>query len=280
MGRSELSALISVFVSPLGICFSLFFLSIALRKLRPVFSFVIFSLSVVLLLLASTPFVSNTLAKAMEKDYSCQALSEIQEADAIVLLGGGLSRPGRPNGVADLNEAGDRIIHAYNLFRLKKAPIIIVVGGQVFEDNTSLSEADYMQELLSQLGVPLESILLESSSRNTWENASATRALLRQRHVHESTGLTEASVLLLVTSAAHMSRSVYSFEYMGLNIMPAPTDHRSVQNLRTPYPYLPTSEALSLSSSMIREWLALKAYRGVALSGDVSDSFVVRKKSC
>ncbi|MFK7861176.1 MAG: hypothetical protein AB8B97_14450, partial [Granulosicoccus sp.] len=60
----------------------------------------------------------------------------------------------------------------------------------------------------------------------------------------------------------------------------APTDHRSVQNLRTPYPYLPTSEALSLSSSMIREWLALKAYRGVALSGDVSDSFVVRKKSC
>jgi len=280
MGRSELSALISVFVSPLGICLGLFFIVAILRSARPVLSFWLFLLSVGLLWLASTPYVSNTLAHALEKDYRCQYLSEAKTADAIVLLGGGLNRPARPGGVADLNEASDRMIIAANLYRLGRARIVIAVGGQVFEDHASLSEAYYMRELLTQLGVPFGSVLLEPTSRNTWENAAATLALVRQPHVFESTGLTQESVLLLVTSAAHMSRAVYSFENRGLNVIPVPVDHRAVDNMRIPFSYLPRAGALSLSSSMIREWFALMAYRGLSAFGDTADSVGVQKIPC
>jgi uncharacterized SAM-binding protein YcdF (DUF218 family) len=66
-----------------------------------------------------------------------------------------------------------------------------------------------MATLLSELGVPRDAILLEPSSRNTYQNAVNTRAILEVQGIDR---------VLLVTSAFHMRRAVAAFQALDVSI--------------------------------------------------------------
>ena len=206
-----------------------------------------------LLWLLSAPRVAHWLLLSLENQYPPVAAAELPAAGAIVLLGGGVEAPLAPRIVAEMNEGGDRLTRAAELYHAGKAPWILVSGGQVFPDPNLRSEAEYHVDFLRRLGVPEEAIVLETSSRNTADNARFSHAILAQR---------EVSHILLVTSAFHMPRSMLLFGKPGLRVTPATTDVLSPLPERPEILYwLPDAGALAVTQLALREHLGYWVYR-------------------
>jgi uncharacterized SAM-binding protein YcdF (DUF218 family) len=102
-------------------------------------------------------------------------------------------------------------------------------------------------------GVPRVAILSEGESRNTRENALNSKRLIE---------LLACDSTLLVTSAAHMPRSVAAFEKVGVEVFPVSTDVRVVGASKfTMFDFLPHAGALSMTTDAMREWLGRKVYQ-------------------
>ena len=145
----------------------------------------------------STPIARYALLGAVEAGYPPVQVQALPQAQAIVVLGGGVTPPERAGELPDLTAAADRVWHGARLFHAGKAPLLVLSGGSNPAVSAS-SEAEAMRLLLSDLGVPADALVLEARSRNTRDNARYTAELLRPRGV---------SHILLVSSALHMRRA-------------------------------------------------------------------------
>ena len=81
------------------------------------------------LYLSSTGNFAALLIGPLEQQYPARAMSVVPEADVIVLLGGGTRGYAHMATLADLNEHGDRLVHAAALYQAGKAPVILATGG-------------------------------------------------------------------------------------------------------------------------------------------------------
>jgi uncharacterized SAM-binding protein YcdF (DUF218 family) len=175
-------------------------------------------------------------------------------ASAIVLLGDGVAPGMPPRNWADLYDSADRIVHASRLFRAGKAPLVVAAGGSGWRSAAAQKPADAMADLLVEWGVPRDAILLERESRTTYENAIYTRKLLEARGID--------GPVLLVTSAAHMWRSMAVFESAGMRAIPAATDYEPAGiDLGDPRIWLPDVDALQDANGAIKEYLGVLVYR-------------------
>lgn len=210
-------------------------------------------LSFVVLVTASNPWVAEHFRARLEQWYEPIAPVDAPHADAIVVLGGGLQLPLPPRPTAELSEAGDRVLSGARLYRAGKAPVVIVTGGNVFEQDASVrGEGHHMAALLEEWGVPSRAIIVEAKSRNTRENAVETAKILEREGLH---------TVLLVTSAAHMPRALATFKGAGINAVPMPTDY-TVDDYRRPLvlEILPSSVALDMNTQTFREHLGILVY--------------------
>jgi uncharacterized SAM-binding protein YcdF (DUF218 family) len=214
-----LSKLLPLFFYPLGLaCISLVVALVMLRK-RPRVATGAIALALILLLLCSNAWVSQSLVRSLEWQNIPQA--PLPNAEAIVVLGGATKSAFPPRPGADLNEQGDRVIYAAQLYRQKKAPIIILSGGRVDWRGSGASESADMANILTSLGIPLEAIVQEPDSLNTYQNAVNVRKILQERQIKQ---------VLLITSALHMPRSLKIFQRQGIAVIPAPTDFLVSEN--------------------------------------------------
>jgi uncharacterized SAM-binding protein YcdF (DUF218 family) len=249
-----LSKILPLMVLPVGIVLELLVIALLLmwwgkRKLASASLLV----ALVVLWVSSTPIVAGNLLGKLEQQYPAIALQDIPSSGCIVLLGGSVQPVAPPRVDIDLSAAADRVYKAARLYREGKGNMIIAAGGKqpwsVFEQ----SEAEAMQILLLDFGVPQAAILLESTSRNTRENALNTKGLM------EEIGCDKA---LLVTSASHMKRSVTTFERAGVEVYPVSTD---VRVIHTPgfnlLDYLPDADALQMTTHAMREWIGQMVYQ-------------------
>ena len=136
-------------------------------------------IAIVWLYLCSTAVFADLLIGLLEERYSSKAMSAVEKADAIVLLGGAVRGHTHMGRMADLNQHADRLVHAVALYKAGKAPIIVVTGGAPEGDRP---EANQIRDHLEVMGVPSGSILLELRSRNTYDNARYTLPLLEEEH--------------------------------------------------------------------------------------------------
>ena len=105
-----------------------------------------------------------------------------QSAEAIVVLGGGTETMQPPRTAVEMNGAGDRMIHAADLYHQKKAPIILLSGGNIaWMESLENSPANDMQQILLRLGVPEEDMLLQTKSQNTHEDAVYSAEMLKAK---------------------------------------------------------------------------------------------------
>ncbi|MBL8908193.1 MAG: YdcF family protein [Rhizobiales bacterium] len=198
---------------------------------------------------ASTPVFSRWALSTLESEYPAESITSYKPADVVIVLGGVL-RPGDP--YPDLGEAADRIVHAYRIHRAGLASKILISGGNVFP-NGGVAEAEAIADLLAGFGIERSALLIESGSRNTFENARESAKILRQQ------GLKSA---LLVTSSFHMPRALAVFRRTGLTVNSAATDVRSGHELpRFPLFFLPNAGSLEDTSDAIKEWVGLVIYR-------------------
>lgn len=249
-----LSKLLPLFIYPLGFSILLAIVAVvlfSLKRRRP--GIAILSLSVVILWMSSTPALSDYLQTRLERSYLPVAVSESPVADAIVVLGGAVGGADYPRIDADLGGASDRVLHAARLYKAGKAPAVIAVGGSIPWLGTSSPESLAMSVLLQEWGVPEETIILESDSVNTYQNAINTKRLMDERGLNR---------VLLVTSALHMPRALATFRAVGVDVIPSPTDYGVVDKEEsTILDFLPDAEALFGTTRAMKEYLGFVVYR-------------------
>lgn len=190
------------------------------------------------------PMLSHWLGSSIEQQYPHVSIAATPAAQALVVLGGGISPPSGGNSEVDLGSAADRVWYAARLFHGGKAPMLILSGGYDPKRH-AYSEARAMAAFLADLGVPAQAMVLEEQSRNTRQNAAYSAALLKARGIDR---------ILLVTSAMHMPRAYALFAAQGLLVIPAPTDF---ENSQAPPPgvlaWLPDALALDTSGRAMKE---------------------------
>lgn len=255
-----LSKLLPPFVYPVGLV-SILILVALLASRRPRLQKASLLLALGVLLVAGNRWVADSLLRSLEWRYL--PAGEIPAAQVIVVLGGGTLPAEYPRTMVEFNSAGDRVLYAAQLYHAGKADHILASGGgiQWLQPNQS-SPAEDMASLLKLLQVPENAIWLEPESRNTRENAVNSQAFLEPLGIRR---------IILVTSAAHMPRSVALFRQQGFEVIPAPTDFRITQSdweqLKSPNPavqllnLIPSAENISQTTGVLKEYFGLFIYR-------------------
>lgn len=213
------------------------------------------ALAFVGLWVASTPVLGAWLVGSLEQRHPAVSVQATPTADAILVLGGALAGahpPRRPTFI--LAGAAGRVWHAAALYRAGKAKWVVISGGNQPGQEAQQVEAQAMAQMLAQLGVPESAMRLETTSRNTRENAANVRALLDQLRVRR---------VLLVTSAFHMPRAVKTFATVlpdaGLQVIPISTDVQVTEEHVTWQMWLPSLEGLLSVSKAVKEIAGLGA---------------------
>lgn len=171
-----------------------------------------------------------------------------QQADAIVILGGGRQSADPAWGSEQPSPmALERIRYGARLARASGLPVL-VSGGLHF--GRGPSEAQLMAEVL-QRDFAVAVRWREQSSRTTWENAQQSRRILRAEGIQR---------VILVTQAWHMPRARWSFEQQGIQVIAAPVGFLGVDNERPFGGWLPESRAFEQSALLLNELAGALVY--------------------
>lgn len=238
---------------PLGVSLSLAVLALILFGLNwRRWGSAFLGIAIVWLGLWSLPVVSDTLRLSLEGQFENRPVDDLPMADAVVVLGGGITPVPLHWPYPDLGQGADRVWHAARIYQAGKAPRVIISGGRLPWLGERTPESEAMRRFLIDLGVPEEALLLEDQSRNTHENAVYTAKLLQELDLDK---------VLLVTSALHMPRALATFRSAGIDAFPAPTDFEVIPQPPHPLRWLPDAGALSESTRALKEYLGLWVYR-------------------
>jgi uncharacterized SAM-binding protein YcdF (DUF218 family) len=254
-----LSKLLPLLIYPLGLASLIILLVLILGKPRhwPKGLLVV---GLIILYLAGNRWVSYGLARTLE--WRNLPPENTPSAEVIVLLGGGTEPGDPPRPMAEVNNAGDRVLYAAKLFREGAAPVILASGGNVeFTSNRNSTPAEEMTELLLLLDVPADAIWQQAESQNTHEDALYSAEMLAENEIDE---------VILVTSAMHMPRAKALFEGQGITVIPAPTDFTITEhNWQATFRptigefviyLLPNASALNLTTNVIKEYIGMLVY--------------------
>ncbi|PSQ70717.1 MAG: YdcF family protein [Bacteroidetes bacterium QH_2_64_26] len=235
---------------PLGVSLFLVLLGLGVATRRRKSGIALVGAGAFALWVLATPWMGNVLIGSLEDQFLPTPIGDISKADAIVVLGGGVGPAVPPRPYPDLNDAGDRLWYGVRLYRAGVATQLIVTGGS--PPGAAGPGAPAMKTLLTDWQVPPDAIIVESESNTTYENARFTADLCRKRGIDE---------VVLATSAAHMRRALATFRSTDLDVRPASTDYRAVQEPFTVMSLLPDADGLSKSTAAAHEYVGYLYYR-------------------
>ncbi|MEG3192358.1 YdcF family protein [Lysobacter sp. D1-1-M9] len=199
--------------------------------------------------LAMTPLVANSLLDYLERPVAGPATCLTDPPSTVVVLAGGVDRP--PQGRADfavLNLASRRRIErGVQYWREREGRQVVVTGGAVAAGPATLAEL--MGRYAQWQGVPGPALHAESHSANTRENAENVARMMP--------GVPRR--IALVTSALHMPRARLSFEAVGFEVCPLPTDFRTVP-VGAPGYLLPRTSSLLKTEAALHELVGIRYY--------------------
>lgn len=201
---------------------------------------------------ATTDMIGAPLEEPYLVDGAIPSVESYTNADAIVILGGGMSfyKDSKDVYTAEMNANADRVWMGAKLFKAEKAPKIVLTSKHVAESTVPL---------LKEMDVDESCIEIHEGPRNTEEEAR----LLATNGVKS---------VLLVTSAWHMRRSELMFRRYAqeITVIPAPTDWEFSIRKRSwddesGFGYLkcyqPEAESFWRNTVAFKEWLGYFGYR-------------------
>jgi uncharacterized SAM-binding protein YcdF (DUF218 family) len=244
-----LSKVLNFFIQPAVWIFVLMICALILKKKRILF----LSLATALFFLLTNGFIFNEVVSRWEP--KPVELNKLAKYDYVVVLGG-FSNFDTVNKRLKLNEAGDRIWQALQLYESGKASKILITGGSGSLLHQDETEADKVKSFLLSMKVPEKDITMEMTSRNTHENATNTNEWI-EKH-------SPKAKCLLVTSAWHMPRSLGCFKKVGMNVTAYPVNHFS-ESRKFDYTLfiVPSTYALNGWGMLLKEWVGYATYKVV-----------------
>jgi uncharacterized SAM-binding protein YcdF (DUF218 family) len=195
--------------------------------------------------LLCTPFVARCLLTTLQIPY---VPIQGDEAEAIVVLGGGLYRRGVEYGGGSVPNSRtlERVRYGAWLHRKTGKPILVTGGALLGAE----PEGRLMRAVLEQeFGVPVA--WTEERSANTRENARFSAELLRSAGIRR---------IYLVSHVWHLPRAIPEFEREGFVVVPAGTGYQSLDTVG-PFDFVPSANALAQSYYAFHEWIGLIWYR-------------------
>jgi uncharacterized SAM-binding protein YcdF (DUF218 family) len=170
----------------------------------------------------------------------------------IIVLGGAEDRSAWDRQeLGGLNDAAERYTEAVVLARRFPGTRLVFAGGSGALVADLPPEAQTAKRIFEALGVEPRRIVLESQSRDTYENATFAARLLAPR---------PGQRWLLVTSAAHMPRAVGCFRKAGFNVVPWPVDYRTPRQVNLTALNRSIPDGLGGLDGITREYIGLVMY--------------------
>lgn len=212
------------------------------------------SIALVMVYGFSTPFIANGLIKPLEQQYPALIQTDdYQSVEFIVVLGGGHKVTEWTPISSHLTDAAlKRVVEGLRLKKELSHAQLIFSGGAVFSQHR---EADTMARIANAMTYTTglshdlandfsDTYIVENETRDTASQAKAIARLVNDKP------------FLLVTSAAHMPRSMWLMQQQGLKPIAAPTDFRAYTiNWNNPISLFPSASNLKKSESAIHEYL-------------------------
>jgi uncharacterized SAM-binding protein YcdF (DUF218 family) len=198
----------------------------------------------------STPYTANRLMHWVEAPRV--ALTALRPPyDVVLVLSGMVDLPVSRSGHLEFTGSVDRILAGIMFVKQGIGKRLLISGGsgKLFDQQTR--EAELLQTFALQFGLTTEQVLIEPTSRNTYENAAYSAKIL---HTHQ------AQRVVLITSASHMRRAVAAFHKQGIVPDPYPVDFRSYDT-DTTFNFVPSASGLSKATAAIHELVGLVMYR-------------------
>ena len=239
-----LHKILPLIASPLFLVFFLILFGAFLRSKKITF------FGLLVLFFCSLPVISNNLITYLEKDYTLQDASSINETDAIVVLSGMVTaiKTGETFKY-EFGDGVDRVLSGMDLLNNNKAPLLIFTRGKL-PWQLGLPEGEYLKEFAIKYGISEEKILLTDNVQNTDEEAKSVKRLLN----------TNDAEIILVTSAFHMPRAKKVFEAANIRIIPFAVDFNRSTKKTTLMDFIPTARSLSETSFFVREMIGRLYY--------------------
>lgn len=203
-----------------------------------------------LTLLAVALPIGAWLTQPLEERFARPATPP-RTVDGIIVLGGA-QQPAITvrRGVLATNHAAERLLEAYGLARRHPEARVLLSGGSGRILAADILERKVDELFIDLVGLDPARVVFEDDSRNSWENALYSRALVEPA---------PDETWLLVTSAAHMPRSVGIFRQLDWPVVPWPVDYRtSGADFAL---QIGVGERLDEIDYAMREWVGLAAYR-------------------
>jgi uncharacterized SAM-binding protein YcdF (DUF218 family) len=170
----------------------------------------------------------------------------------IIVLGGAIDDlVSDARGQVVLREGGSRLTEAAALARRYPGARIVYTGGSSALSGADSKEAEQGRDLLIRLGVDPTRIAVETRSRNTYENAQFTAAMVDPKPEQD---------WWLVTSAYHMPRAMGLFQKAGFSARAYPVDYHTYGDARDLTYNLNPVEGLRTFELGVHEWVGLFAY--------------------
>ena len=239
-----LHKILPLIASPLFLVFFLILFGAFLRSKKITF------FGLLVLFFCSLPVISNNLITYLEKDYTLQDASSINETNAIVVLSGMVTaiKTGETFKY-EFGDGVDRVLSGMDLLNNNKAPLLIFTRGKL-PWQLGLPEGEYLKEFAIKYGISEEKILLTDNVQNTDEEAKSVKRLLN----------TNDAEIILVTSAFHMPRAKKIFEAANIRIIPFAVDFNRSTKKTTLMDFIPTARSLSETSFFVREMIGRLYY--------------------
>jgi uncharacterized SAM-binding protein YcdF (DUF218 family) len=149
----------------------------------------------------------------------------------------------------------DRLLQAVELYERGCIKKIFISGGSGSMLHKDERESIPLKSYLVSIHIPEEDILIESESKNTYENAVYTSEALKKLYPKDEP-------FLLITSGFHMRRALLCFQKEGLTVTPYSTDRYSgKRKFELDHLLVPNTNTLNTWNILFHEWLGMISYK-------------------
>ncbi|MFY7898651.1 MAG: YdcF family protein [Chitinophagaceae bacterium] len=179
-------------------------------------------------------------------------LSTTKTYDAAIVLGGFAAFDTNDSGY--FNAHADRFIQTLQLYHQKKIKKIIISGGTGTLFQKEPPEATFVRKEFLACGVPDSALIIESASRNTYENALFSKKIIDSLHIKLP--------IVVVTSAFHCRRTKPVFLKAGIPVVLHPCAYRVIDSEIDFVDYfVPSLYVINEWPLLIKEMLGLFTYQ-------------------
>jgi len=202
-----------------------------------------------LLLFGLLPLADYLLAPL--EDRFPQPRLPTQVAGILLLAGAEQPAASEARGEPQLNSHGSRYTTTMRLAARYPQARVVFVGGALRDPRGLPGQTAVARELLPSMGLDAARLTFDDRSEDTCESAANARVQV---------GPARGENWVVVTSAAHLPRTMACFQAAGWNVIPQPADYRGAVTVWGPESYRVADNLASLDIAL-HEWIGLAYYR-------------------